>query len=381
MASIIKEKSMGRTAEIERKGSRTGRSGKGLPVFYAGIWLKLHTSRHRIISVKSVSLSLLVLFSALFLIYCRTGSQSLHELSSPETAVPTTVLLEPQTDRAEESAEEESFVPDLTPVNKLRSIKYDPQVLRGVFWRESDFSGEYFLTFDDGPNRQIIAESGLTVCESILDSLAVYGHRAVFFINGKNLVYRDKDEKKELRAVLQRIIAEGHILGNHSYSHHNLARGIYADGEHDALDVKDELVRTQAALDEILGFSYPMILVRPPYAEPGRSDVLDKILSRNGQFLVSLQFDSYDYAYKEDGRWNASTIAARVMSLMEEQPEGGVLLLHELDSTARILPGLLDDFNSRKMRMGKLEDHLYRKYAKKTAAASETEARPQLDKL
>ncbi len=360
MASIIKEKSMGRP-ENGRHSSTAGRSGRGLPVFYADVWLKLQTSPVRIVILKSVSISFLVIFSALFLIYCRTGSHTLHEDPSQETVV--------QKELSESAGlpvqtPEKPSVPDLGPLNRVMSLGEAPDTLRGVFWKERDFKGEYYLSFDDGPNREIMPGNSQSVCESILDSLTLYDHRAVFFINGKNLEYGDEQEKLELRSLLLRIIEEGHLLGNHSYSHHNLAKGIYLDGMHDTMDVENELTMTQEALDEILGFPYPLLLVRPPYAEPGRSDVLDEIISRNGQFLISLQFDSYDYAYREDGLWNSSTIAARILSLMEENRDGGVLLLHELDSTARMLPGLLKDFNNHQMSVGSLEDHLIRKYGR-----------------
>ena len=313
---------------------------------------------------------ILIVFSTLFLIYCRTGAHNLHEQDMADPSAESTQQHKTVQIPAEPEAPVESVkpprTPDLTPLIKLKKIEYNPQVLRGVFWKESHFGGEYFLTFDDGPNRRRVPGTSISVCESILNSLAAYEHKAVFFVNGKNLEYKDEEEKAELRSLLLRIIEEGHLLGNHSYSHHNLARGVFVDGEHDRQDIEDELVKTQMALDNALGFSYPLLLVRPPYAEPGRTETLDRILSENGQYLISLQFDSYDYAYKEDGRWNSLTIGERVMSLMEEQKEGGVLLLHELDSTARMLPGLLENIRSHHMSVGKLEDHLYNKYGRRS---------------
>ena len=360
---------MGRSGS-ERLSAPGGNGRRRRISVFSGLWLRFQFRSFRAIAFRSGAFSLLALFSALFLIYCSTSSPLLHE-QKPE---PVEAASASPAQAAVVSKSPENKIPgddrplaDLSPLLKLKGMDYNPGVLRGVFWREKDFDGRYFLTFDDGPNRAPSSDAaGQNVCESILDSLAVYGYKAVFFINGKNLAYGDEAEKRELRGLLLRIIGEGHLLGNHSYSHHNLARGIFVDGEHDREDVENELLRTQAVLDEVLGFSYPLLLVRPPYAEPGRTDILDGILSRNGHFLVSLQFDSYDYAYKEDGRWNGPTIGARIMSLMEEQPEGGVLLLHELDSTARMLPGLLENIQGRQMPVGRLEDHLYKKYGRET---------------
>jgi len=60
-----------------------------------------------------------------------------------------------------------------------------------------------YLTFDDGPSN---------VTESILDILKSYGIKATFFVVGAN-----PTEYKE--EMIRRIVAEGHSLGNHSYSH------------------------------------------------------------------------------------------------------------------------------------------------------------------
>ena len=353
MASIIKENSMGRSAERQdRPGNHKRRiHGSGLNTVFS-----------RKNSLRTASLLFLVLFSALFFIYCRTNGHTGHvpvEASAADTTVVETAPTPPQEIQG-------PALPDLSSVINLKEIPYDPGVLRGVFWREKDFGGQYYLTFDDGPNRSRLDDNrNMTVCASILDTLDSYGLKAVFFINGKNLEYGSEEEKKSLQDLLIRIIDDGHLLGNHSYSHHNLARGIYADGENDREDIEAELVRTQTALDEILGFSYPLVLVRPPYAEPGRSDTFDTILKESGEFLISLQFDSYDYAYKEDGLWNDSTIENRVISLLSEQPEGGVLLLHELDSTARMLPAILDNIIlTKQFSIGRLDDFLCKKYGR-----------------
>ncbi len=62
---------------------------------------------------------------------------------------------------------------------------------------------EVFLTFDDGPT------PGVT--EWVLDQLDKTGAKATFFCLGKNIeMYPD---------LYERIIARGHQVGNHTYSH------------------------------------------------------------------------------------------------------------------------------------------------------------------
>jgi len=87
------------------------------------------------------------------------------------------------------------------------------------------------LTFDDGPS---------TWTEEILDLLAAHGARATFFVIGSNATARSD--------LIRRMATEGHEVGNHSWSHPWLAR------ECDAALVEEELTRTNAVLEDILGF-------------------------------------------------------------------------------------------------------------------------------
>ncbi len=62
------------------------------------------------------------------------------------------------------------------------------------------------LTFDDGPHPEFTKE--------LLDLFKEKGIKATFFVTGKKI--------EEHRDIIKRLIAEGHELGNHSYSHKNL---------------------------------------------------------------------------------------------------------------------------------------------------------------
>jgi peptidoglycan/xylan/chitin deacetylase (PgdA/CDA1 family) len=73
-----------------------------------------------------------------------------------------------------------------------------------VYSEGSPASQEVALTFDDGPNDPYTSQ--------ILDILANYHIHATFFLIGKNVeLYPD---------TARRILAEGNVIGNHSYSHH-----------------------------------------------------------------------------------------------------------------------------------------------------------------
>jgi len=72
-----------------------------------------------------------------------------------------------------------------------------------VYYKANPAEKVIALTFDDGPNEPYTSE--------ILDILASQNVKATFFVIGKNVVLYPETAK--------RIVAEGHVLGNHSYSH------------------------------------------------------------------------------------------------------------------------------------------------------------------
>ena len=95
------------------------------------------------------------------------------------------------------------------------------------------------LTFDDGP---------APWTEPILELLEEHAARATFFVIGS--IARDGAD------LLRKMVAGGHEVGNHTWSHPRLAR------ECDATQVHDELARTNDVLVEILG-SRPSAFARP----------------------------------------------------------------------------------------------------------------------
>jgi peptidoglycan-N-acetylglucosamine deacetylase len=98
---------------------------------------------------------------------------------------------------------------------------------------------EIALTFDDGPNP--------TWTPKLLDILATRDVRATFFLLG----IQAKAEPE-----LVRRIAAGHLIGNHTWSHPNLARS-------SSEVIREQLKRTQEMLQQITGAAVKFF--RPPY--------------------------------------------------------------------------------------------------------------------
>ncbi len=101
-------------------------------------------------------------------------------------------------------------------------------------------AGELALTFDDGPNPAWTPR--------LLDILATHDVRATFFLVGR---YAEAEPE-----LVRRIAAAGHLIGNHSWSHPNLALT-------KTVRITEELQRTSKTLEQITGA--PVRYFRPPF--------------------------------------------------------------------------------------------------------------------
>ncbi|QRO01938.1 polysaccharide deacetylase family protein [Archangium violaceum] len=150
------------------------------------------------------------------------------------------------------------------------------------------------LTFDDGPR------PGQT--EAILELLKRHGVRASFFMVGRNI-----ERHRELAA---RVLAEGHQLGNHSYSHHRL---IFKSPSY----VREELDRTDALLRG-LGVEGEL-LFRAPNGK--KLVVLPWLLSRSGRKHIT-----FDVVPRDDAEQDVELLTSRVM---ESVRPGSIILFHD----------------------------------------------------
>ncbi|HEU4914595.1 MAG TPA: polysaccharide deacetylase family protein [Candidatus Saccharimonadales bacterium] len=166
------------------------------------------------------------------------------------------------------------------------------------------------LTFDDGP------ESGVT--PRILDILANEHVTATFFVVGKRVPGNE--------GILRRMHAEGHEIGNHSWSHPNLTKMLPAE-------VDAELAATQRAVIAA-GVPAPRIL-RPPYGA-----VNDIVKSHAKMSIVRWDIDPEDWKVRDPALINAG--------IMAQAKPGGIILLHDIYSeTADALTPAIEQLKSR----------------------------------
>ena len=194
---------------------------------------------------------------------------------------------------------------------------------------------EVALTFDDGPDPEWTPK--------VLDILKERGVKAVFFIVGKNA----EDHPR----LVQRIFAEGHEIGNHTYSHANLA--IMSPAR-----MRLELNMTQRLIESITGHS--TTLFRPPYNADSTPEKIEeltplKIAQEELDYTVVLEkVDPQDWAQP-----GAGVIVQRVKDL---RSEGNLVLLHDAggdrSQTVEALPKIIDYLQMRGDRIVSLSELL-----------------------
>ncbi|MCI8321111.1 MAG: polysaccharide deacetylase family protein [Dorea sp.] len=147
------------------------------------------------------------------------------------------------------------------------------------------------LTFDDGPN---IACTG-----RLLDGLKERNVRATFFVIGKNVKANPK--------LTKRISEEGHMIGNHTYSHIDMSKV-------SEKKAGKELKKTSRAVHAITG-EYPQYM-RPPYGVCSR-----KLEESLDMILVRWTIDPLDWKTE-----NTDEIVKKVVTKTEEND---IILLHD----------------------------------------------------
>lgn len=193
-----------------------------------------------------------------------------------------------------------------------------------VIQRAGTLPHKIALTFDDGPDPEWTPQ--------ILDILKAKHVPATFFIIGANAEMSPR--------LVQREVAEGHDVGNHTFTHPNL-------GDSPPGIVALELNATQRLFEALTGHS--MRLFRAPYfgdAEPTTADELVpiQIAQKMGYLSVGLHVDAEDWQ-----RPGVDAIVHNVLGGIETtnpDRKGQVVLLHdgggERSQTIAALPRIID---------------------------------------
>ncbi len=179
--------------------------------------------------------------------------------------------------------------------------------------KEASFlaENEVVLTFDDGPAPRVTTP--------ILDTLDLFCTKATFFAVGEMAL--------SYPATLKEVLARGHTIGTHTWSHpNNLSRLPFEKA-------KDEIERGFAAVTLSAGTG-----IAPFFRFPGLNDS-DELLT----YLQSRGIASFtvDVITNDSFIGTADALAKRTLKLAAAR-KGGILLMHDIKrSTAKALPAIL----------------------------------------
>ncbi len=161
------------------------------------------------------------------------------------------------------------------------------------------------LSYDDGPSRYT---------PQILDLLAAAHAQATFYMLGGAV--------SSQRAVVHRVLREGHVIGNHS-------------SDHALLPGADNIARAQRAIRDASGFT--PCTFRPPYG--ARSALLDADVRSLGMRSILWSIDTNDWRLPGADRIARVALTARA---------GDIILMHDgggprsqtVAATRQVLDGL-----------------------------------------
>ncbi len=191
--------------------------------------------------------------------------------------------------------------------------------------QQGDAPGKIALTFDDGPDPRFTPQ--------ILDILRDEHVSATFFVIGV-AAYQSPH-------LLKRAYAEGHEIGNHTYTHTDLE-------QMSPSQLRLELMLTQRLIQSRLGVS--TLLFRPPYGvddeavSPVGFERL-RAVQQLGYRIVGSQIDANDWGYEQDETPPTPDEIVETVLSQARAGDGHVVLLHDgggdRQNTVAALPRLI----------------------------------------
>ncbi len=166
------------------------------------------------------------------------------------------------------------------------------------------------MTFDDGPHPSNTPK--------LLDMLKERNIKATFFLVGERV--------RMYPQLVRRILAEGHEIGNHTYTHVSLTNR--TDDQ-----IRVELQRSADALREVAG--YTTHLIRPPFGATSKR-VEQWIFNEFGYSSILWSVDPQD--------WRRPGVSVVQSRLIKGAHRGAIMLAHDIHSpTITAMPKVFDE--------------------------------------
>ena len=194
-----------------------------------------------------------------------------------------------------------------------------PKIIRFFFkdylWSIKTNDKEIYLTFDDGPTP--------VVTEFVLDTLKKYQAKATFFCIGKNIDNHPK--------IFQRILNEGHSVGNHTQNHLN-------GWKTKTLSYIENVKKCQNSLDNVQDYKREK-LFRPPYGKIAMNQA--KKIIKQGYRIIMWSVLSGDFDLK-------ITKEQCLNNVLKNTKKGDIVVFHDskkaYTNIEYTLPKVLDYF-------------------------------------
>ncbi len=179
------------------------------------------------------------------------------------------------------------------------------------------------MTFDDGPHESLTPQ--------LLDILAARDIRATFYVVGRRVNMYPR--------LVERIAAEGHEIGNHSFSHPRLT----SLGNHGLMR---ELDNTSLAIQQAVG--RPPVTMRPPY---GLLSPRQRNMISEERYMPTILWSVDPQDWRRPG---SSVVANRIVGGAHT---GAVILAHDIvGPTVRAMPAALDGLLARGYRFATVSE-------------------------
>lgn len=230
---------------------------------------------------------------------------------------------------------------------------------------EIDFAGRpsyipnnvVVLTFDDAPD--------YTNTETVLNVLKNKNAKATFFLNSENWSNLGSDD--QARALVRRMVSDGHTLANHSAHHLHLP-------SLDNADLESEIKGVEDAVKSIFNGGGPRLtLFRAPYGDPYQNSPVN---NPNADYLkvaptvakhavhVGWSIDPGDFDCREG---DSDCVFNHVKDALKTPGNGdyGIILMHSVWShTAGALPRIIDYIRANGFVIWSVEDVVKARYGK-----------------
>lgn len=185
-------------------------------------------------------------------------------------------------------------------------------------WRFSTKKKEIHLTFDDGPTPEIT--------DFVLTELKKHNAKATFFCIGKNV--------KNHPEIYQRIIADGHSVGNHTHNHFN-------GWKHSSKEYSNNVEKAETYIHSKL--------FRPPYGKI-RSKQADTLLKKGYKIIMwdvlSADFDT-DISKEKC-----------LQNVLKNTKNGSIIVFHDSVKASEklrfVLPIVLENFSKQGYKLNSI---------------------------